>query len=69
MIDCIVSDPVLMVNMDADRAVFLIKFGADRCDLRSLFEMRTCAITSIRDIPTAKCLVSDERYEAVGQCG
>ena len=28
-----------------------------------------CAITSIRDIPTTKCLVSDERCEAVGQCG
>lgn len=39
-----------------------------RCDLRSLFEMRTCAITSIRDIPTTKCLVSNERCEAVGQC-
>ena len=38
-----------------------------RCDLRSLLEVRACAITSIRDIPTTKCLVSDERYEAVGQ--
>ena len=40
-----------------------------RCDLRSLLEVRACAITSIRDIPTTKCLVSDERCEAVGQCG
>ena len=40
-----------------------------RCDLWSLFEVRICAITSIRDIPTTKCLVSDERCEAVGQCG
>ena len=39
------------------------------CDLWSLFEVRICAITSIRDIPTTKCLVSDERCEAVGQCG
>ena len=39
------------------------------CDLRSLFEVRFCAITSIRDIPTTKCLVSDERCEAVEQCG
>ena len=34
------------------------------CDLRSLFEVRTCAITSIRDIPTTKCLVSNERCKA-----
>lgn len=38
------------------------------CDLRSLFEVRKRAITSIRDIPTTKCLVSNERCEAVGQC-
>ena len=36
------------------------------CDLRSLLEVRACAITSIRDISTTKCLVSDERCEAVG---
>ena len=34
---------------------------------RSLFEMRFNAIISIRDIPTTKCPVSDERCEAVGQ--
>ena len=36
---------------------------------RSLFEMRFNAIISIRDIPTTKCPVSDERCEAVGQSG
>ena len=40
-----------------------------RCDLRLLFEVRICAITFIRDIPTTKCLVSNERCEAVEQCG
>ena len=39
------------------------------CDLRSLLEVRACAITSIRDISTTKCLVSDERCEAVDNAG
>lgn len=36
-------------------------------NMRPLFEVRKCAITSIRDIPTTKCPVSNERYEAVEQ--
>ena len=30
-----------------------------------MLEVRACAITSIRDISTTKCLVSDERCEDV----
>ena len=57
-------------NNDLAHTKWMCKYhiGAT-CDLRSLFEVRTCAITSIRDIPTTKCLVSNERCEAVGQCG